>query len=239
MIRINKVSKTYDGARNVVDNLSLTIPDGTVFGFLGPNGSGKTTTIKMVVGINKPDNGSITIDGAGPAIESTREKIGFMPEEPHFYNQLTGLEFMKFSNSLFELTKNLSEKELEALLQKAGIYEARNSKIKTYSKGMKQRLGFAQALVNNPTYVFLDEPLEGLDPIGRRELKTMIEDLKKTGKTIFFNSHILADVETLCDQIGIINRGKLIYSGPVAPFRGDMSLENKFVETIKALADKK
>jgi ABC-2 type transport system ATP-binding protein len=235
MISLKSVSKTYDGKINAVDRLTLNIDRGKVFGFLGPNGAGKTTTIKMLVGINKPDDGDISINGQSPFLTSTREKIGFMPEEPHFYGQLTGFEFLEFSNQLF--SKSTGAKGLENILKKTGIYEARDKQIKNYSKGMKQRLGFAQALVNDPDYVFLDEPLEGLDPIGRREIKSMIEGLKNEGRTIFFNSHILADVETLCDQIGIICKGKLIYSGPVAEFRQNMSLEDKFVETIKKIND--
>lgn len=233
MIEIKGLSKTYDGINNVVDNLSLTIPTGSIFGFLGPNGAGKTTTIKMLVGINKPDSGNILINGRSPFLPSTRETIGFMPEEPHFYDQLTGLEFLEFANHLFANNRQKSRNELEELLIKTGIYEARNTKIQNYSKGMRQRLGFSQALVNNPEYIFLDEPLEGLDPIGRREIKVMMENIRKEGKTIFFNSHILADVELLCDQIGIINKGKLIYSGTVHQFCGTNSLEDQFVETIK------
>lgn len=234
-IKINSLSKTY-GKQKVVDNLSLTIPTGNIFGFLGPNGAGKTTTIKMLVGINKPDQGQITIENADPAIASTREIIGFMPEEPGFYDQLTGLELLKFTNNLFDKSRHSSPEDIENLLQKVGIYEARHKKIKNYSKGMKQRLGFAQALINNPEYLFLDEPLEGLDPIGRREMKIILEDLKKQNKTIFFNSHILADVENICDQIGIIHLGKIIYSGPVNEFKKDRSLEEKFVEVIKSLS---
>lgn len=235
MIEITEISKTYDGTNNVVDELSLSVPTGSVFGFLGPNGAGKTTTIKMLVGINRPDSGSISLGDQDPSLSSTREKIGFMPEEPNFYNQLTGLEFLQFSNSLFKENRKKNDTELGEILQRTGIYEARDRKIKTYSKGMKQRLGFAQSLINDPEYIFLDEPLEGLDPIGRRELKTAIENIKEERKTIFFNSHILADVETLCDQIGIIHRGRLIYSGSVNQFRENMSLEDKFVETIKKI----
>lgn len=231
MIEINNISKTYDGVNNVVDGLSLNVPTGSVFGFLGPNGAGKTTTIKMLVGLSKPDQGRIFLGGKSPFLSSTREKISFMPEEPHFYDQLTGLEFTQFSNELFTTKNNILD--LEEILKKTGIYEARYKKIKTYSKGMKQRLGFAQALINNPDYVFLDEPLEGLDPIGRKELKIAIQDLKNEGKTVFFNSHILADMETICDQIGIIHRGQLIYSGPVNEFKQGRSLEEQFVETIK------
>ncbi|OGN01390.1 MAG: hypothetical protein A3B91_03635 [Candidatus Yanofskybacteria bacterium RIFCSPHIGHO2_02_FULL_41_29] len=235
MILIKNISKTYDGITNAVDNLSLTIQSGSVFGFLGPNGAGKTTAIKMLVGINTPDAGSIMIGDESPLAVSTRENIGFMPEEPHFYDQLTGLEFLEFSSDLFKNSRGKSKTELEEILKKVNIYEARHSKIRTYSKGMKQRLGFAQAIVNDPTYIFLDEPLEGLDPIGRREIKKIIETIKEEGKTIFFNSHILADVEALCDQIGIIHKGRLIYSGPVNQFRKDMSLEDQFVKTIKSL----
>jgi len=233
MIKIDGLTKYY-GEQKAVDNLSLSIPEGTIFGFLGPNGAGKTTTIKMIVGINTPDSGSININGRTPFMPSAREEIGFMPEEPHFYDQLTGLEFMRFAANLFS-QKSQAKESLEEILKKTGIYEARNKKIKNYSKGMKQRLGFAQALVNDPKYIFLDEPLEGLDPIGRRELKIMLENIKKEGKTIFFNSHILSDVENICDQIGIIHLGKLIYFGSVDNFRKDKSLEEQFVETIKKL----
>lgn len=235
MIEIKNISKNYDGVHNVVDGLSLIIRSGTIFGFLGPNGAGKTTTIKTVVGINRPDSGEILIGGKSPFLVSTREEIGFMPEEPHFYDQLTGLEFLQFSSQLFSKRHKNSEEELKNLLKKYGLQEAADKKIRTYSKGMKQRLGFAQALVNNPAYIFLDEPLEGLDPIGRREIKAAIENAKKEGKTVFFNSHILADVETICDEIGIIHRGKLIYSGPVDKFKNGMPLEDRFVQTIKEI----
>lgn len=238
MIEIKNISKSYNGNYNVVENLTLTIPTGAVFGFLGPNGAGKTTTIKMLVGINKPDNGEILIDGHNPTDVSTRENISFMPEEPHFYDQLTGIEFLKFVNHLFSDTRHKKTGELEEILKNTGIYDAKDKGIRNYSKGMKQRLGFAQTLVNDPEYIFLDEPLEGLDPIGRRELKSSIETLKKAGKTIFFNSHILADVELLCDQIGIIHQGKLIYSGPVNEFKKDKSLEDQFVDTIKSINPK-
>ncbi len=244
MIEIKNITKIYGNNYKVVDDLSLIIPTGTVFGFLGPNGAGKTTTIKIAVGLNKPSSGSVAIGGQSPLSATTRENMGFMPEEPRFYDELTGLELLHFASKLFKKniklgssTSNLEVElpSLEIILKDVGIYEARHEKIKYYSKGMKQRLGFAQALVNDPNYIFLDEPLEGLDPIGRREMKAMLEELKKQGKTIFFNSHILADVEAICDQIGIIHKGKLVYSGPVKEFRGEKTLEQQFVETIKQL----
>ncbi len=235
MISVDGVSKEING-RVVVDGLNLRIKKGTVFGFLGPNGAGKTTTIKMLVGLNKPDAGSVTIDGKAPSVASAREQIGFMPEAPYFYEHLTGLEFITFCSQLFA-THRASREEIDELLQKVGIFEARNNKITTYSKGMKQRLGFAQALVNDPAYIFLDEPLDGLDPIGRRALKTIIGELKAAGKTIFFNSHILFDTEELCDEIGVLHQGSLLYSGPINEFTRGKSLEEQFVATIETLTD--
>src|SRR3989338_768802 len=235
MIAIKNVSKKYF-RETVVSGISLAVRDGTVFGFLGQNGSGKTTTMKMIVGITAPSAGTIEIDGESTGDISIHEKIGYMPEAPYFYDRLTGIEFLRFSGELFrDVTQ--SDTQYENLLKKVGIYDARNKAIWTYSKGMKQRLGFAQALVNNPKYIFLDEPLDGLDPIGRLEIKKLIFDLKNDGKTIFFNSHILSDVENICDQIGIINKGKLIYAGPVNAFRKDKSLEEQFVHIIKSITD--
>ncbi|OGN07702.1 MAG: hypothetical protein A3C61_02905 [Candidatus Yanofskybacteria bacterium RIFCSPHIGHO2_02_FULL_39_10] len=237
MIEIKNVSKTY-GDQKAVNNLSLSISEGSVFGFLGPNGAGKTTTIKMLTGINSPDEGTVEIDGHSPEISSVREKIGFKPEEPHFYEYLTGLEFIKFAGDLFEQSYKKTEVEYLEIMKSAGIYDARDKIIKNYSKGMRQRLGFAQATVNNPEYIFLDEPLEGLDPIGRRELKDMIRRLRSQGKTIFFNSHILSDIEILCDKIGVIHRGELIYTGPVLEFCRGKSLEERFIEEVEGINNK-
>ncbi len=237
MIEIRNVSKIYED-RRVVNKLSLKVKDGAVFGFLGPNGSGKTTTIKMLVGLLRPDEGEIRIDNEFPTNLSTRDNIGFLPEEPNFYDYLTGLEFLKFAFSLFCRKEHKSEKEYFDALKRAGIFEAKDRMIRTYSKGMKQRLGFAQAIINDPKYIFLDEPLEGLDPIGRRELKSAIKELKSRNKTIFFNSHILSDIENICDEIGIIYEGELIYSGPASELKGTGSLEDKFVAMIKEISGK-
>lgn len=231
MIEISNLTKRY-GKEIVVDNLSLTIQRGEVFGFLGQNGAGKTTTIKMIVGITTPDGGNITIGGKSFRDVSMREKIGFMPEAPYFYERLTGLEFLKFCGELFKQNKKADE-EYGEILKTVGIYDARNKKISAYSKGMKQRLGFAQTMVNDPDYVFLDEPLDGLDPLGRKEIKGVIKKLKKDGKTVFFNSHILFDTEELCDKIGIIDKGKLLYGGSVRDFCQGKPLEEKFVELVE------
>ena len=227
MIKISKLSKQY-GKEKIVENISLTIKRGAVFGFLGPNGAGKTTTIKILVGLSSPTHGKIRINNKNPLDKSTRERIGFMPEDPYFYDHLTGLELLQFSADLFcDPISNI-----EDILKDVGLKDAKNKMINTYSKGMKQRLGIAQSLVNDPDYIFLDEPLDGLDPIGRAEIKKIILKLKRRKKTIFFNSHILADVDEICDEIGIIDNGKLIYSGTVKKFKGNKTLEDKFVEVI-------
>ncbi|MFA4995986.1 MAG: ABC transporter ATP-binding protein [Patescibacteria group bacterium] len=225
MIKITNLSKSY-GKTKIVDDLNLEIKKGSIFGFLGPNGAGKTTTIKMIVGLSKPQKGIIEI--GGKPISKNREIIGFMPEDPYFYDHLTALEFLNFMKNLFTITNGDSEK----MLKKVGLEKAAKEKIENFSKGMKQRLGLAQAIINDPDYIFLDEPLDGLDPIGRREFKEILLDIKKRGKTIFFNSHILSDVEEICDQIGIINKGKLIYSGDVKGFCKNKSLEDAFVDKL-------
>jgi len=232
MIIIENISKSY-GRHKVIDDISLSINSGSVFGFLGPNGSGKTTTMKMLVGLTRSDTGSIEINGRKPQEIQTRENIGFMPEESSFYDRLTGLEFLKFSDQLFAKQNVIVEKQYDELLRQVGIYQARNRIIRTYSKGMKQRLGFAQAVVNDPGYIFLDEPLEGLDPIGRREMKEVIRQMRQKQKTIFFNSHILTDIEDLCDSIGIICAGRILYKGSVEEFCKGKPLEEKFISTVE------
>lgn len=259
MIELNGVSKWY-GQEKAVDALSLKIPQGIVFGFLGPNGAGKTTTIKMLVGLARPDSGEIRIGGKEPADVSLRRITGFMPENPSFYDYLTGMEFLRFMYDLsgrsndkrhtlrqmnangvllaYRASKRVASNPasigLEEIFKKAGIYDARDKTIRHYSKGMRQRLAFAQAIVHDPEYIFLDEPLDGLDPLGRREVKQIIKELNADGKTVFFNSHILADVEEICDEIGVIHRGKLLYMGGVREFCKGMALEEQFVELISS-----
>ena len=231
MIEIKKLSKNF-GDQKVVHNVNLTLPKGKIFGFLGQNGAGKTTVMKMVVGVLKPDSGSIFIDKQNINEKEIKEIIGYMPEDPYFYDHLSALEFMRFVQDLF---KRKSPLKIETILSLTGLGNTGKKRIANFSKGMKQRLGLAQALVNNPEYLFLDEPLDGLDPIGRKEFKEIILNLKKQGKTIFFNSHILSDVEEICDQIGIIDEGKLLYAGGVKAFRKNKSLEDAFVERITKL----
>lgn len=231
MVTYSSVNKIYKKRRAVNDfSLSVDVP---IFGFLGANGAGKTTIMKMTVGLLAPTSGTIKIDGELSSDAISKQKIGFMPETPYFYERFTGMEFMKFCGELFGRRGKVFDSFVMDILKKVGIYDARGYEIKTYSKGMRQRLGFAQALVNDPEYIFLDEPLDGLDPIGRREMKDLMIDLKKNGKKIFLNTHILYDVEEVCDELGVIHRGRLLYAGSVKKFCDGKSLEERFVETIE------
>lgn len=233
-ITISNVSKWYGTEKKgkySVKNLNLNIEKGSVFGFLGPNGAGKTTTIKMIVGLAKPTNGTIAIAGGNPENLDVKQKIGFMPESPAFYLYLTGKEFLEFVATIFKI-KN-PEKKIHELLKSVELFEARDRQIRTYSKGMLQRLGLAQALINDPEILFLDEPLDGLDPLGRAEIKKIILALKKENKTIFLNSHILSDVAELCDHVGIIDKGVLlVVDTPENITKGHRDLEEAFVSLI-------
>ncbi|MCF7898596.1 MAG: ABC transporter ATP-binding protein [Candidatus Pacebacteria bacterium] len=233
-IIISKVSKWYGSKKTgkfSVEDLNLSIKKGSVFGFLGPNGAGKTTTIKMIVGLAKITSGHITIAGGGPDDMKTKKKIGFMPESPSFYLYLTGREFLEFVASIFNLQSD--KEKIENLLSSVELLDAADRQIRTYSKGMLQRLGLAQALINDPEILFLDEPLDGLDPLGRAEIKKIILSLKSQNKTIFLNSHILSDVAELCDQVGIIDKGTLlVVDTPQNISRGHKDLEDAFVTLI-------
>jgi len=233
VIEIRNLTKIY-GKQTAVEDLSLTIAPGEVFGFLGQNGAGKTTTMRMLVGLAVPSTGEIRIGGQPAGEPETRRRIGFMPEAPYFYERLTGLEFLEFCGELFGQRAGEHRAAYSEILREVGLAEAQDRPIRNYSKGMKQRLGFAQVLVNDPEYVFLDEPLDGLDPIGRREIKAIIKKLQARGKTVFFNSHILFDTEELCDRVGIIHRGRLLYAGPVEGFGRGRSLEERFVHLVEA-----
>ncbi len=232
MTQFSHLTKTYK-KRNVVDDFSLTV-NVPIFGFLGQNGAGKTTIMKMVVGLLAPSVGTILLDGKPSADEASKRRMGYMPETPYFYERMTGLEFMRLCDELDGSQGRNRTEHYETLLKRVGIYEARNAEVRTYSKGMRQRLGFAQALVNDPEYLFLDEPLDGLDPIGRREMKAVMLELKKEGRKVFLNTHILYDVEEVCDQVGVIHEGKLLYAGSVKEFCKGKPLEERFMETVAA-----
>ena len=217
IIVLKGVYKTYKkGLRQkilAVKNLSFAVEQGEIFGFVGPNGAGKSTTIKILMGLIFADRGEARLFDLPCSHPKARAKVGFVPEQPALYDHLTGAEFLHFAGELYGLSKkNFMEQALK-LLEKVGLKEAMDLKLRHYSKGMQQRLVIAQALIANPELIIMDEPLSGLDPIGRMEIMDLIKSLKEEGKTIFFSSHILHDVETVCDRVALIVRGELKFLG--------------------------
>ena len=216
-ISLKEIYKTYKkGLRQkilAVKNLSFAVEQGEIFGFVGPNGAGKSTTIKILMGLIFADRGEARLFDLPCSHPKARAKVGFVPEQPALYDHLTGAEFLHFAGELYGLSKkNFMEQALK-LLEKVGLKEAMDLKLRHYSKGMQQRLVIAQALIANPDLIIMDEPLSGLDPIGRMEIMDLIKSLKEEGKTIFFSSHILHDVETVCDRVALIVRGELKFLG--------------------------
>jgi ABC-2 type transport system ATP-binding protein len=199
-----------------LDNLSLQINQGEVFGFLGPNGAGKSTTIKLLMNLLFPTSGSARILGEPVSSAAMHENIGYLPENPYFYDYLTPVELLTYVGRLFGLGGQELKKRTQALIEDVGLGHAENRQLRKFSKGMVQRLGIAQALINEPKIVFLDEPMSGLDPLGRMDVRRIILSLKARGVTIFFCSHILPDVEAICDRVAILNRGKLQEVGALA-----------------------
>jgi ABC-2 type transport system ATP-binding protein len=219
-IEFEAVTKVYRtgilGRRHTgLSELSLKVPEGSVFGFLGANGAGKTTAIKVLMGLHFATKGNVKILGSELGNTQAKERVGYMPERPSFHAELTGIEFLNFHRGLFSSRKLDNKLSNEALLDLVGIADAGNRLLREYSKGMLQRIGIAQALVNSPDLVVLDEPMSGLDPVGRRDVRLLIDRLAREGRTVFFSTHILSDVETLCDQIAFLEQGKLTAQGSV------------------------
>jgi len=214
ILRTEGLTKTFEvGVRrrrvHAVDGLTLSVNEGEIFGFVGPNGAGKTTTIKMLMGLIFPTSGDAWIFDAPIPSKDSKARIGYLPEHPAWYEFLTGLEAMRFFARLSGLSRAEEARRCEELLALVGLSGAADLQIRKYSKGMQQRLGIAQALVADPAFVVLDEPMSGLDPVGRKEVRDLILELKRRGKTVFFSTHILPDVEALCDRVGVIIGGKL------------------------------
>ena len=210
-VGLRKVFKTGIAKKNeVLKGLDLEIEQGETFGYLGPNGAGKTTTLKLLLGLIYPTSGSAFILGESTRNVRVKNSIGFLPEQPYFYTYLTAWEFLDFYSQLFDIPGKFRKKRIEELLILVGLKgKCEKLQLRKFSKGMLQRLGIAQALINDPQVIFLDEPFSGLDPIGRKEIRDIIFKLKDSGKTIFFCSHILSDVELICDRVGILVDGQL------------------------------
>jgi ABC-2 type transport system ATP-binding protein len=217
VVGFNKVYSSSFGKKQVfaLTDFSLSVPVGTIFGLLGPNGAGKTTLIKLLLGITLPDSGSARILNENFSNIKIKRKIGYLPENHKYPPYLSGGETLKFFGQLSGLDGTLLDKKIDELLELMNLTRWKKSKIKTYSKGMMQRLGLAQAMINDPELIFLDEPTDGVDPIGRKEIRDVLVELKNRQKTIFLNSHILSEVELITDNVGILNKGKLLKEGTV------------------------
>ena len=202
-----------------LDALNLSIAQGEIFGYLGPNGAGKTTTLKLLLQLIYPTSGRAQILGRPVGDVATRRHIGYLPENPAFYDYLTAEELLLYFAQLFGYDAADRRKRVDALLDRVGIGRERRFQLRKFSKGMIQRVGIAQALLNDPELVFLDEPMSGLDPLGRRDVRQLILDLRDQGRTVFFSSHILADAEALCSRVAIVAAGRLIAQGKLAELR--------------------
>ncbi|HEY3308664.1 MAG TPA: ABC transporter ATP-binding protein [Desulfuromonadaceae bacterium] len=213
-IEITGLCKQFKGKKmtrvDALKNLDLQIEAGEVFGFLGPNGAGKSTTIKLVMGLLTPTSGKASVMGIDSTLTDSRRKVGFLPENPAFYDYLSAEEYVTFVGSQFRMDAALLKRRSEEVLKRLDLWEARKRPMRGYSKGMVQRVGLAQALVHDPEVYILDEPMSGLDPIGRSLVKDIILDLKKRGKSVFFSTHITDDVEKVCDRVGVIVQGSLL-----------------------------
>ncbi|MBX6341966.1 MAG: ABC transporter ATP-binding protein [Thermomicrobiaceae bacterium] len=217
--------KVY-GGRAVVEDLTLTVGRGEIFGFLGPNGAGKTTSVKMLMSLVRPTSGSARLLGRPLGDREARRRIGFLPELFRFHDWLRGDELLDFHGQLYGMTREERARRIPEVLALVGLAHAARQRVRTYSKGMQQRIGLAQALLNEPALVFLDEPTSALDPIGRREVREVILRMRDAGVTIFLNSHLLSEVETVCDRVAIINHGRVVATGPMADLlRRDLTVE--------------
>jgi ABC-2 type transport system ATP-binding protein len=208
-----KVGSLGGGTLRALDHVTLTVGEGELFGLIGPNGAGKTTTLKLLMNLIFPTEGAAVILEKPVGDLEVKAQIGYLPENPYFYDYLTGRELLDYYGQLFGLSRTERKKRVGDLLERVGLSDAADLQLRRYSKGMVQRVGVAQALLNRPRVLFLDEPMSGLDPMGRREMTTLIQELNESGVTILFSSHILPDVEAVCDRVAILNRGKLVKEG--------------------------
>ncbi len=218
VVEVQDLTKDYPLGRpgkkkRALDGVSFQVEEGQIFGLIGPNGAGKSTTLKLLMGLVSPTGGTMRILGRPVDDLTVKARIGFLPENPHFYDYLTGWELLDYFGRLFGLGRAERRRRIDVLLAKVGLLDAAELQLRKYSKGMTQRLGIAQALVNEPSIVFLDEPMSGLDPMGRRDMTLIVRELRERGVTVVFSSHILPDVEALCDRVAILHRGRIVQEG--------------------------
>lgn len=236
MISFKNLSKTYSGNHLAVDDLSLDIKEGEIFGFLGPNGAGKTTTIKMLIGITPPTEGTIHVNGIDVLADPLRAKreFGYVPDNPDIYIRLKGIEYLNFMGDIFDVPPDLRKSRISSMAEDFDMVDALGDKIQSYSHGMRQKIVLMGALIHDPNAWILDEPMTGLDPKSSFLLKEKMRDHADKGNIVFFSTHVLDVAEKVCDRVGIINRGKLLYVGKVDGLRDQLgentSLEHMFLE---------
>jgi len=221
--------------REVLKGVSFSVAPGEIFGYLGPNGAGKTSTIKCVLGLIFPDEGTISLFGRSPLDPRAKDKLGFLPENPYFYDYLTGREFLDFYAQLFRLGKAERAARIDRLLKLVDLERAADLPLRKFSRGMLQRVGLAQALINEPEFVILDEPLGGLDPLGRKEIRDIILGLRDAGRTVLLTSHILQDIEMICDHVAIIVAGRVLNQGRLSDLVSEKTLFTEI--TVSGVGD--
>jgi ABC-2 type transport system ATP-binding protein len=236
-IKTNNLTKLYklgwrQGKLRALENLNLQVRPGEVYGLLGPNGSGKTTTLKIILGLMEPTEGNASIFGVPCYKVQSRLHVGFLPENPYFYKYLSGAETLEFFGRLCGLSGKALANRIDELIDLVGLTKARDRRLSGYSKGMLQRIGLAQAMIHNPQLLILDEPTAGVDPIGSRAIRDIIVQLKKMGKTVLLSSHLLAQVQDVCDRICVLNLGKMILEGNVGDLIRDQKRTNITVENL-------
>ena len=233
VVTIDGVSRSF-GSVKAVDGLSLSLSAGEVMGFLGTNGAGKTTTIKMMLGLVAPSSGRVQVLGGDPSCPQVRARIGYMPEIATYYPYLNARELLAFYGGICGLDAKTVRARSDELLESVGLADAAKRPLRTYSKGMLQRAGIAQALLNDPALLVLDEPFTGLDPLARIHFRELMRKLRERGKSIFFSSHELGETELLCDKVVIMKKGRALYQGPVKDIAGDgeRNLERIFLDVL-------
>jgi ABC-2 type transport system ATP-binding protein len=246
-ITTENISKVYNRGRfhkgiKALDGLSLSIEEGEIFGFLGPNGAGKTTLLKILLNIIYPTTGHAELFGVDVRNPRSRRNVGYLPENPYFYDRMSANQLLEYYGQIYGMSAECLRKRRDEVIEIVGLEKAAKRHLRSFSKGMLQRIGLAQALISEPKLVFLDEPSTGLDPMGRRKIKDVIRNLKTNGTTIFLNSHILADVEDTCDRVGIVKEGRLIRVARVEELTTDLhrvlvNVENPSDEMFSKLSD--
>jgi ABC-2 type transport system ATP-binding protein len=219
----------WSSRKKVLNAVSFHVESGEIFGFLGPNGSGKSTTIKILLEIIFPSDGRATLLGKSLGDRSVKSRLGFLPENPYFYDYLTAEQFLRFHGHLQNIPSQKLSKRVSEVLDLVGMRGTEKYRLRSFSKGMLQRVGLAQAILHDPELVILDEPMTGLDPIGRKEVRDLMIDLRQQGKTVFFSTHILSDVESICDRVAILNKGNLLACGRLDEL---VSVESQYVDLV-------